>query len=117
MPDDEDVVFDDAMRESDVSALSKLMADMSFQERCSKTCGAEKMDQFRANHRKVESGDVGRVVEAVVNLYGAPHLRPSTILEKAADENAATGACWSLVTFMQYAAARSAAEGGVAPAS
>ncbi|CAK0844597.1 unnamed protein product [Prorocentrum cordatum] len=81
MPDEEDVVFDDAMREADAAALAALMSNEAFLARCRKCCGESNAEGIQSNHRALDGAAVGEVVEKVVTTYGAPHLRPVAILE------------------------------------
>lgn len=54
-----------------------------------------------------EMDRVGRVIEAVVSLYGAPHLRPTRIRTNLV-EGGNSAAWWSLATLMGYCVANCA---------
>mmetsp|Transcript_116247 Transcript_116247/g.248668 ORF Transcript_116247/g.248668 Transcript_116247/m.248668 type:complete len:160 (+) Transcript_116247:95-574(+) len=103
MPDEEELVWDAGMREADAKALSALMANEPFLERCERKCGVENMAAIRKSHEVVSARDVGQAVESVVEHYGAPHLRPTSIAERASDEASADGACWSMLNLLRYA--------------
>mmetsp|Transcript_9419 Transcript_9419/g.24399 ORF Transcript_9419/g.24399 Transcript_9419/m.24399 type:complete len:138 (-) Transcript_9419:119-532(-) len=104
LPDDEDIEFNDDMRQADNKALEAVMADAAIMQRCERRLGVDNMAALWRNHHSLASSDMGQVVEAVVTTYGAPHLRPTSIQERLAEESTADGACWSLLSFFNYAA-------------
>mmetsp|Transcript_11510 Transcript_11510/g.19104 ORF Transcript_11510/g.19104 Transcript_11510/m.19104 type:complete len:149 (-) Transcript_11510:29-475(-) len=105
LPDEEEIVFDSDMKEADASALSTLMCNEEFLARCEHRCGPGNVATMRDIYSKLKEKNVGDLSEAVVTKYGAPHLRPVSILGRSSDEGTADGACWSSFNFLKYAAA------------
>lgn len=102
--DEDDLVFDDAMRSEDAAALVEMMSNSELQARCERCCGATKAQQMQRHYSSFTGHDLGAAVEVVVTKYGAPHLRPSTIAERSRSEGSADGACMSLVQLLAYMA-------------
>eukprot|EP00930_Biecheleria_cincta_P062842 TRINITY_DN48292_c0_g1_i1.p2 TRINITY_DN48292_c0_g1~~TRINITY_DN48292_c0_g1_i1.p2 ORF type:complete len:141 (-),score=25.65 TRINITY_DN48292_c0_g1_i1:45-413(-) len=101
MPDEEEIVFDNAMREADADALSKLMQDTAFLGRCGQCLGTDKVAELQNIHGGLgPPSNVGKLVEAVVSKYGAPHLRPTEIDGRVDNDTA----CFSLLNLLRYAA-------------
>merc|ERR1712039_1090965 len=108
MDDDEDIVYDDDMRAAEAAALSSLMSDSEFMARCERKLGVESLQTMRTQHEAIlasEDKQVGKIIEEVVNTYGAPHLRAVAILDRAGEEATADPACYSLKTLLNYSKA------------
>lgn len=116
-----DLVLDDAARLAEADALAALMADEKILSRCAVVLGGEppvRASALREQYSRVLAvvaerhiGEarrhhaVGKIIEGLVQHYAAPHLRPTSVLERmsrAADE--ADAACWSLRALLSYAA-------------
>ena len=92
-------------RQAEANALSELMVDEAFLERCGHVCGAKALDASRerfAALSTLEAAEIGRTIEKVVSHYGAPHLQPTQIL--AATRRGESAVCWSLRALLNYAA-------------
>ena len=90
---------------AEASALGTLMVDEAFLGRCESICGANATEAMRSRYERLRGGEgLGRVVERVVEHYGAPHLQPTEILAKVgAGQGMRDGACWSLRALLSYA--------------
>eukprot|EP00933_Yihiella_yeosuensis_P039476 TRINITY_DN33513_c1_g2_i1.p1 TRINITY_DN33513_c1_g2~~TRINITY_DN33513_c1_g2_i1.p1 ORF type:complete len:144 (-),score=33.69 TRINITY_DN33513_c1_g2_i1:106-492(-) len=107
MPDEEEIVFNDSLRQKEASALNSIMSNSDFLDRCQKKLGLDAVSQIKTVHHGLgEESKIGQAVEAVVTKYGAPHLMPSAIGERISDDSA----CFSLLNLLRYAGAETAAK-------
>ena len=94
--------FDDAAREAE-AALTAVMGSTVLASAAMATLGAAPFDALREQYNALRAaGVVGVAIERAVQRYAAPHLRPSSILERVQSGQGSAG-CWSLRALLRYA--------------
>lgn len=100
-PKEEQTEFTVEMHQADNDALGVLLADIGFLSRCRSVLGESHVAQMQESYKLLHmNADIGRTVESVVSIYGAPYLRPVCIRECKWKNDAA---CWSLFNLLNYA--------------
>ena len=95
--------FDEATRAAEAAALTTLMGSTVLASAAMATLGAAPFDALREQYNALRAaGVVGVAIERAVQRYAAPHLRPSSILERVQSGQASAG-CWSLRALLRYA--------------
>ena len=91
--------FEEGAREAEAAALASVVTMVERHAEAETALCVAQYDSLRAAGSEV----VGAAIERVVQRYGAPHLRPSSILERAQAGHAAAARS-SLRALLRYAA-------------
>ena len=96
--------FDAASRVAEAQALAMLMADEQVAAVASATLGLEQWAALQILHEELVQSEtpLGDRIEAAVQRYAAPHLRPANILQRLR-AGTAGAAAWSLRALLRYA--------------
>ena len=89
-PPPPELEFDDDARAAEAFALRELMADEELRRTVVASWGEDQLDRLHRTFDALTHTDpapvaIGRVIEVVIQAYGAPHLRPTSIRERARD--------------------------------
>lgn len=91
--------FDAAARAAEAAALAAAISEPSVAQRGPAVVGVREWAALLSGHARLS--DVGGAIERAVQRYAAPHLRPSSILERALSGQV-DAACWSLRALLRY---------------
>ena len=89
-PQPAELEFDDDARAAEAETLRELMADEELRHTVGTTLGEDQLDSLHRTFDALTDADptpiaIGRVIELVIQSYGAPHLRPTSIRARARD--------------------------------
>ena len=89
-PQPAELEFDDDARADEAETLRELMADEELRHTVGTTLGEDQLDSLHRTFDDLTDADptpiaIGRVIELVIQSYGAPHLRPTSIRARARD--------------------------------